>query len=127
MSGELHMLPVKAGDATLIVDRTPERPFTVLIDAGLTDQEIIAYLHSVGVFHLDLVVLSHPDLDPLQGLLAVVDNPLMSIGKIWCFDLGFLREFVTTWKTPQAAGSGQGSRARQPALAGVTTGVPACD
>ncbi len=101
MSIELHMLPVKAGDATLLIDRGSECPGTLLIDAGLADNEVVEYLRGIGVSHLDLVILSHPDLDRLQGLLALLEDPRMSVSAIWCFDLGFLREFVTTGKLRQ--------------------------
>jgi len=100
MTVELHMLPVKAGDATLIIDRSDGRPHTVLIDAGLAKNEVVSYLSSVGVYHLDLIILTHPDLDHLQGLLALVENPFISLGQVWCFDLAFLRDFVTTRKIP---------------------------
>jgi hypothetical protein len=101
MTVELHMLPVQAGDATLIIDRSQGRPYTVLIDAGLAKDEVVSYLQSIGVYHLDLIILSHPDLDHLRGLLAILSNPLISLGQVWCFDLAFLREFVTTGKIPR--------------------------
>jgi hypothetical protein len=95
------MLPVPAGDATLLIDRSAGRPHTVLIDAGLAQDEVVSYLQSVGVYHLDLVILSHPDLDHLQGLISLLENDLITIGQVWCFDLAFLREFVTTGKIPR--------------------------
>ncbi len=98
---ELHMLPIEAGDATLLIDRSHEHSYTVLIDAGLAEEETVSYLQSIGVFHLDLIILSHPDLDHLKGLLAIIDNPLISIDQVWCFDLAFLRDFVTTGKIPR--------------------------
>ncbi len=101
MTVELHMLPIKAGDATLIIDRSVERPYTVLIDAGLAEDEIVSYVQSVGVYHFDLIILSHPDLDHLQGLLSLLKNPLVSVDQVWCFDLAFLRDFVTTGRIPQ--------------------------
>jgi len=100
MTVELHMLPVPAGDATLIIDRSQRRPYTVLIDAGLAKDEVVSYLQSIGVYHLDLTIISHPDLDHLKGLLAILSNPLISLGQVWCFDLAFLQEFVTTGKIP---------------------------
>ncbi|MGB9619932.1 MAG: ComEC/Rec2 family competence protein [Armatimonadota bacterium] len=100
MSIEVHMLPIKAGDATLLIDREAGRPTTVLIDAGLDRDTVLDYLRKESVSHLDLVILSHPDLDHIQGLLAVLDDDDVSIGTIWCFDLAFLRDFVTTGKIP---------------------------
>jgi hypothetical protein len=101
MNVELHMLPVPAGDCSLIIDRSTGKQYTVLIDAGLARKQVVAYLQSIGVYHLDLVVISHPDLDHLQGLLELIDDPSMSISSLWCFDLAFLREFVTTGKLPK--------------------------
>ena len=101
MTTELHMLPIQAGDATLIVDRSTGRPYTVLIDAGLARDEVVAYLQSAGVYHLDLIILSHPDLDHLKGLLSLVRNQFMSIGELWCFDLSFLRDFIQTGAMPR--------------------------
>jgi hypothetical protein len=101
MAVELHMLPVQAGDATLLIDRSEDRPYTVLIDAGLAKDEVVAYLQSIGIYHLDLIILSHPDLDHLQGLLSLVDNSLISLEQVWCFDLAFLREFIETGKLPR--------------------------
>lgn len=101
MTVELHMLPIKAGDATLLIDRSKGRPYSVLIDAGLAQDEVVAYLQKIGLYHLDLIVLSHPDLDHLQGLLSLLDNSLISLDQVWCFDLAFLKEFVLTGKLPQ--------------------------
>ncbi len=106
MSTELHMLPVRGGDATLLIDRGPGRPFTVLIDAGLANDEVASYLQSIGVLRLDLVVLSHPDLDHTQGFLSVIDNHSFSVGEIWCFDIAFLRDFVTTGVLPRPQQAG---------------------
>jgi beta-lactamase superfamily II metal-dependent hydrolase len=60
---EVTMLPVAAGDATLIMWSDGGSRHTVLIDAGLRENEAASYLQSIGIFHLDLVILSHPDLD----------------------------------------------------------------
>jgi hypothetical protein len=34
-------------------------------------------------------------------LLAILNNPLITLGQLWCFDLAFLKEFVTTGKIPR--------------------------
>src|SRR5438874_390932 len=72
VKAEVTMLPVTAGDATLILWSDGGSRRTVLIDAGLRENEAVAYLQSIGIFHLDLVILSHPDLDHLGGLLAIL-------------------------------------------------------
>jgi hypothetical protein len=101
MGVELTMLPVSAGDATLLMASDGSRRYTALIDAGLHDVEAVSYLQSIGVFHLDLVVLSHPDMDHLGGLLAIIKSKAMSVGTIWCFDLAFLRDFVRNGTIPK--------------------------
>jgi beta-lactamase superfamily II metal-dependent hydrolase len=100
MNTEITMLPVSAGDATLIAWRDDGNSHAVLIDAGLGKHEAISYLQSVGIFHLDLIILSHPDMDHLGGLPAIMNSPAMSVDAVWCFDLAFLREFITTGKIP---------------------------
>jgi hypothetical protein len=102
MNAEVTMLPVTAGDATLIVwsDGGTRTRHAVLIDAGLRDNDAVSYLQSIGVFHLDLIILSHPDLDHLGGLLAIMTSRTMSVDRIWCFDLDFLRQFIRTGKIP---------------------------
>jgi hypothetical protein len=101
MKGEVTMLPVAAGDATLIVWFDGGTTHAILIDAGLREHEALSYLQSVGIFHLDLIILSHPDLDHLGGLLAIMKSRAMSVDRIWCFDLAFLREFIRTGKIPR--------------------------
>lgn len=100
MNAEITMLPVTAGDATLIVWSDGGTRHPVLIDAGLRENDAVSYLQSIGIFHLDLIILSHPDLDHLGGLLAIMKSRAMSVDRIWCFDLDFLREFIRTGKIP---------------------------
>lgn len=95
------MLPVSAGDATLIVWSDGATRRAVLIDAGLRENDALFYLQSVGIFHLDLIILSHPDLDHLGGLPAIMRSRSMSVDRMWCFDLDFLREFIRTGKIPR--------------------------
>ena len=100
MNAEITMLPVAAGDATLLQCNDGHHRYSVLIDAGLRTREVATYLNSIGVEHLDLVILSHPDMDHLGGLPAIMNDPSISVSRIWCFDLAFLREFVRTGVIP---------------------------
>lgn len=102
MNVKVTMLPVSAGDATLITWSGGGTIHSVLIDAGLRENDAVSYLQSIGIFHLDLIILSHPDLDHLGGLLAIVRSQVMSVDRIWCFDLAFLREFVQTGRIPHS-------------------------
>lgn len=101
MNAEITMLPVSAGDATLVVWSDGGTRHAVLIDAGLRKNDAVSYLQSIGIFHLDLIVLSHPDLDHLGGVLAIMQSRAMSVDRIWCFDLAFLREFIRTGRIPR--------------------------
>lgn len=101
MNVEVTMLPVTAGDATLITWSDGGTRHSALIDAGLRENDAVSYLQSIGIFHLDLIILSHPDLDHLGGLLAIMRSHVMSVDRIWCFDLAFLREFIQTGRIPQ--------------------------
>lgn len=94
MSFEIHMLPLQAGDATLLIDRSDGNSVAVLIDAGLDKFTLRDYLRQISLNHIDLAILSHPDLDHIQGLLAVLNEPNIVIREIWCFDLTFLRQYV---------------------------------
>lgn len=100
MNVEVIMLPVSAGDATILIWSDDRNRHVVLVDAGQHKHEAISYLQSIGIFHLDLIILSHPDLDHIGGLLAIMDSHAMSVDKIWCFDLNFLREFIRTGTIP---------------------------
>ncbi|KJR43714.1 secreted protein containing Beta-lactamase-like domain protein [Candidatus Magnetoovum chiemensis] len=100
MDIKLIMLLISAGDATLLLASDSQRRYSVLIDAGLRDNEVISYLQSIGVFHIDLVIISHPDMDHLGGLLSIMKSAVMSVDRIWCFDLNFLRNFILTGKIP---------------------------
>ena len=66
---ELTFIDVGQGDAVLI--RSPSGQ-NVLYDGGRRDDDVLAYLQSVGVESLDLVIASHADADHIGGLEAVV-------------------------------------------------------
>lgn len=66
---EVHFIDVGQGDSVLI--RSPSGQ-NVLYDGGRRDDDALAYLQSVGVTSLDLVIASHPDADHIGGLEEVV-------------------------------------------------------
>lgn len=66
---EVHFIDVGQGDSILI--RSPSGQ-NVLVDGGRRDDDALAYLQSVGVESLDLVVASHADADHIGGLEEVV-------------------------------------------------------
>jgi competence protein ComEC len=72
-------LDVGQGDATLL--RLPGAD--ILVDAGPADagrKAILPYLRSQGIDRLDLVILTHPDLDHYGGLAHVAER--IAIGKV---------------------------------------------
>ena len=66
----LHFIDVGQGDSVLIQSPSGQN---VLYDGGRKDDDALAYLQSVGVTKLDLVIASHADADHIGGLEAVID------------------------------------------------------
>lgn len=75
----VHFINVGQGDSILI--QTPEKQ-NILIDGGGTPfsdydmgkNVVIPYLRRQGVNNLDIMVLTHPDLDHMEGLLPVLEE-----------------------------------------------------
>jgi competence protein ComEC len=67
---ELHFIDVGQGDAVLIRSASGQ---TALYDGGRSAGTVLAYLRSVGVESLDLVIASHADADHIGGLIEVVN------------------------------------------------------
>ena len=73
----VHFINVGQGDAILI--QTPQKK-NILIDGGgtpFTDFDVgkhivVPYLRRLGINRVDLLFLTHPDLDHLEGLLTVL-------------------------------------------------------
>ena len=65
----LHFIDVGQGDSVLIQSPSGQN---VLYDGGRRDDDALAYLQSVGVTKLDLVIASHADADHIGGLEAVI-------------------------------------------------------
>ena len=67
---ELVFLDVGQGDSVFI--RSPSGQ-NVLYDGGRKEDVPLAYLRSLGVQQVDVVVASHPDADHIAGLIPVVE------------------------------------------------------
>lgn len=67
----LTFFDVGNGDACLV--RTPEG-YNILIDGGPEGNDVIKKLYSKGVRKLDLIILSHPHSDHINGLIEVLNE-----------------------------------------------------
>ncbi len=73
----VHFLNVGEGDSILI--QTPQKK-NILIDGGGTpfydfdvgENVVIPYLRRLGINHIDLMFLTHPDMDHLEGLITIL-------------------------------------------------------
>lgn len=69
---KVHIIDVMQGDAALL----EQDGYFALIDAGPPEGQdnLLAYLHGVGVTSLEYVVMTHPHADHYGGMLAVVQQ-----------------------------------------------------
>jgi competence protein ComEC len=65
----IHYVDVGQGDSILL--QLPDGR-TMLIDGGDTNTGIVAYLHSVGIQRIDLMIATHPHSDHIGGLVQVL-------------------------------------------------------
>ncbi len=68
-SMQVHFIDVGQGDTTLlcVADEESDRPFTVLIDAGLGDGKAADYLKKLEITVIDYLVFTHYDADHIGG------------------------------------------------------------
>ncbi|APC47244.1 ComEC/Rec2 family competence protein [Virgibacillus halodenitrificans] len=71
MDMEVHFIDVGQGDSILI--QTPQNK-NILIDGGPPDagERIVSYLKKEGIKSIDLLVVTHPDVDHIGGLPHVM-------------------------------------------------------
>ncbi|WP_337287962.1 DNA internalization-related competence protein ComEC/Rec2 [Candidatus Methylomirabilis sp.] len=87
-NGQVRMTVLDVGQGDGIVLELPGKR-TILIDGGglfddrfdIGEQVVVPFLLSRWIGHLDLVVLSHPHPDHLNGLQAVLRH--FTIGQVW--------------------------------------------
>jgi len=107
---EIRALPVREGDATLILDRSVSEIRTaILIDTGRKKDEAAAFLDRLGVRRLDLLLLSHIDLDHIGGMETILDR--FEVGQVWCFDIYRLKDALDA--SPEAADEERPPRKRR--------------
>lgn len=74
----VHFIDVGQGDATLLVG--PD--FAILVDAGRHDRDdVLPYLQSVGIDHLDLLVGTHPHADHIGQFPQVLGA--LTVDEVW--------------------------------------------
>ena len=71
----LTMTAIDVGQGDSILLTFPHNE-SLLIDGGkeVEGPTVVAYLHSVGITHLNGVVATHPDSDHIGGLITVLDS-----------------------------------------------------
>ncbi len=102
---EVNFINVGEGDSILI---EAPRKYNILIDGGGTpfsvfdvgSSTVIPYLRREGIDKINLMILTHPDLDHLEGLLPVLEefkvDMILDGGLAW--DIPEYREFISLIK-----------------------------
>jgi competence protein ComEC len=89
---QFHLLDVGQGLATII----QTKKHTILYDTGLKyndnvdsgNRVILPFLHTLGIKNIDLVLISHPDLDHFGGAQSIINNKLgINVNKLLINDL----------------------------------------
>lgn len=75
---ELAVLDVGHGNAAVARHGNE----AVVIDAGV-GTSLLEYLSAEGIQHIHAVLISHADFDHLKGLLAVLEQPEISVGAVY--------------------------------------------
>lgn len=77
---KIHYIDVGQGDCILI--QLPDGQ-NMLIDAGERDQSenVLNYIHSIGIGKLDIVIGTHPHSDHIGGIIKIIDN--MPVNKVY--------------------------------------------
>lgn len=76
----------RSGDSTLI--KTPDGK-VMLVDGSMTDcgDQIIKYLKTMGIKKIDAIVASHPHIDHVGGLPAIIKE--FNVGKVYRSELDY--------------------------------------
>lgn len=89
MKIQMDMYAVELGAALLLQFETPQGLVRILADAGEAKYDVNSRLgRSMQRFggdslHIDLMIGTHYDADHLDGLVAVIENPDITIGEAW--------------------------------------------
>ena len=78
MTATLTVLDVGHGNAAVV--NGPDG--VVVVDAGPGGADLLRYLREEGISEVDCVVISHVDADHLRGLIAVLEEPSITIAEV---------------------------------------------
>lgn len=85
----IHVFPAQRGDALWIEYGPSDKPFTILMDGGITKtgrEHLIDHIEALGDEpHVDLLVVTHIDLDHIQGVISLLKElgKPVTIGSVW--------------------------------------------
>jgi len=84
--------PAPNGDSTLLQYSDHFRQTNILIDCGIHKRAVADYLTDIEVDKIDLLVVSHIDLDHIGGLKEVLSA--IDVKSLWVMNIDPLRRFV---------------------------------
>jgi len=84
----IHVFPAQRGDALWIEYGPAATPFRILVDGGITKtgrEYLIGLIDGLGDPRIDLLVVTHIDLDHIQGVIALLKDlpPEVKINRVW--------------------------------------------
>lgn len=85
----IHVFPAQRGDALWIEYGPKDSPFRILVDGGITKtgrEHLIGHIGGLGPNpHIDLLVVTHIDLDHIQGVISLLKElPVpVTIDSVW--------------------------------------------
>jgi beta-lactamase superfamily II metal-dependent hydrolase len=85
----IDVFPAQRGDALWIEYGPARNPFRILIDGGITAtgrDHLVDHVRGLSEgAHIDLLVVTHIDLDHVQGVIALLDDlqSEIAIGRVW--------------------------------------------
>lgn len=84
----IHVFPAQRGDALWIEYGPAATPFRILVDGGIKKtcrEYLIGLIDGLDDPRIDLLVVTHIDLDHIQGVIALLEDlpPAVKINRVW--------------------------------------------